>query len=116
MTNVLRQLLVVHQLLEENTAGIQRHKKEGEEERAKRKKMKEEQQEKKISPSLVVEVVNVLHVAEDDVLLAGDACRNLLHTVGHLPQVCLRNTVTVKNLIMKVHSDVRVCLLTSRHS
>lgn len=39
--------------------------------------------------SLVVEVIDVLHVAEDDVLLAGDAWRDLLHPVGHLPQVGL---------------------------
>lgn len=39
--------------------------------------------------SLVVEVVDVLHVAEDDVLLVSDAHRNLLHAVGHLPQVVL---------------------------
>lgn len=45
-----------------------------------------------------MEVVDVLHVAEDDVLLAGDARRNLLHTVGHLPQVRLRNTITVSDL------------------
>lgn len=50
-----------------------------------------EPREKKRSSSLVVEVVDVLHVAEDDVLLAGDACRNLLHAVGHLPQVRLGN-------------------------
>lgn len=39
--------------------------------------------------SLVVKVIDVLHVAEDDVLLVGDAWRNLLHSVGHLPQVGL---------------------------
>lgn len=39
--------------------------------------------------SLVVEVTDLLHVAEDDMLLVGDACRNLLHTAGHLPQVGL---------------------------
>lgn len=35
--------------------------------------------------SLVMKVINVLHVAKDDMLLVGDAWRNLLHTVGHLP-------------------------------
>lgn len=57
-----------------------------------RKEMKEEQQEKRRSSSLVVEVVDVLHVAKDDVLLAGDARGNLFHAVGHLPQVRLRNS------------------------
>lgn len=36
-------------------------------------------------PSLVMKVINVLHVAKDDMLLVGDAWRNLLHAVGHLP-------------------------------
>lgn len=36
-----------------------------------------------------MEVVDLLHVAEDDVLLVGDAWRNLLHAAGHLPQVGL---------------------------
>lgn len=39
--------------------------------------------------SLVMKVINVLHVAKDDMLLVGDAWRNLLHAVGHLPQVGL---------------------------
>lgn len=39
MTDIFRQLLVVHQLLQEDTAGTQRDKKEGEEE------MKDEQTE-----------------------------------------------------------------------
>lgn len=39
--------------------------------------------------SLVMKVIYVLHVAKDDMLLVGDAWRNLLHTVGHLPQVGL---------------------------
>lgn len=39
--------------------------------------------------SLVVEVVDLLHVAKDDVLLVGDARRKFLHAVGHLPQVVL---------------------------
>lgn len=42
--------------------------------------------------SLVVEVVDLLHVAEDDVLLVSDAWRNLLHAAGHLPQVGLKET------------------------
>lgn len=63
-----------------------------------------------------MEVIDVLHVAEDDVLLACDAWRNLLHTVGHLPQVGLRKTVTVTDLELEVCNDGRVCLLTSRHS
>ena len=39
--------------------------------------------------SLVVELVEVLHVAEDDVFLVDDPWRNLLHPTGHLPQVRL---------------------------
>lgn len=39
--------------------------------------------------SLVMKVIYVLHVAKDDMLLVGDAWRNLLHAVGHLPQVGL---------------------------
>lgn len=75
--------------------------------------------------SLVVEVVDVLHVAEDDVFLVGDACRNLLHAVGHLPQVVLtggrtgtrkqgeqENTVAVKTKFG--HAERLV--FTSRHS
>lgn len=71
----------------------------GRQKRKKRRNTRKEGDEgKTTSPSLVVEVVDVLHVAEDDVLLAGDARRNLLHTVGHLPQVRLRNTITVSDL------------------
>lgn len=44
--------------------------------------------------SLVVEVPDILHVAEDDVLLVGDARRNLLHTAAHLPQVVLTHRHT----------------------
>lgn len=47
--------------------------------------------------SLVMKVINVLHVAKDDMLLAGDAWRDLLHAVGHLPQVRLTHT--------QAHSD-----------
>lgn len=44
--------------------------------------------------SLVVEVADILHVSEDDVLLVGDARRNLLHPAGHLPQVRLTHRQT----------------------
>lgn len=39
--------------------------------------------------SLVMKVIYVLHVAKDDMLLVGNARRNLLHTIGHLQQVGL---------------------------
>lgn len=38
VTDVFRQLLVVHQLLQENTAGTQRDKKEGEQRKERKKK------------------------------------------------------------------------------
>ena len=37
----------------------------------------------------MVELVEVLHVAEDDVFFVDDPWRNLLHPTGHLPQVRL---------------------------
>lgn len=40
--------------------------------------------------SLVVELVEVLHVAKDDVLFVDYAWWDLLNTTGHLPQVRLR--------------------------
>lgn len=36
-----------------------------------------------------MELIEVLHVPEDDVLLVDNARRNLLHTASHLPQVRL---------------------------
>jgi hypothetical protein len=40
----------------------------------------------------VVELVEVQHVAKDDVLFVDDAWRDLLNTAGHLPQVGLETT------------------------
>lgn len=37
----------------------------------------------------MVELEEVLHVSEDDVLLVDDARRDLLHAAGHLPQIRL---------------------------
>lgn len=39
--------------------------------------------------SLVMELVDLLHVPEDDELLVHDAGRDLLHSARHLPQVGL---------------------------
>lgn len=39
---------------------------------------------------LMVEFIEVLHVAKDDVLLIDDSWRNLLNSTGHLPQVGLQ--------------------------
>lgn len=38
----------------------------------------------------MVELVEVLHVAEYDVLLVNDPCWNLLHPAGHLPKIRLQ--------------------------
>lgn len=38
----------------------------------------------------MVEFIEVLHVAKDDVLLIDDSWRNLLNSTGHLPQVGLQ--------------------------
>lgn len=40
----------------------------------------------------MVELVEVQHVAKDDVLFIDDAWRDLLNTAGHLPQVGLETT------------------------
>ena len=37
----------------------------------------------------MVELKEVLHVPEDDVLLVDDPWRDLLHSTGHLPQIGL---------------------------
>lgn len=39
--------------------------------------------------SLVMELVDLLHVPEDDELLVHDAGRDLLYSAGHFPQVGL---------------------------
>ena len=38
----------------------------------------------------MVEFIEVLHVAKDDVLLIDDSWRNLLNSAGHLPQIGLQ--------------------------
>lgn len=38
----------------------------------------------------MVEFIEVLHVAKDDVLLIDDSWRNLLNSTGHLPLVGLQ--------------------------
>lgn len=38
---------------------------------------------------LVVELVEILHVAEDDVFFVDDSRRDFLHAAAHLPQVRL---------------------------
>lgn len=50
------------------------------------------------SPLLVVEVVDVLHVAKDNLLLVGDAWRNFFHPIGHLPQVRLTGRGTERGV------------------
>lgn len=37
-----------------------------------------------------MELIEVLHVAEDDVLFVDDPRGNLLHTAGHLPKIRLQ--------------------------
>lgn len=72
--------------------------------------------------SLVMKVIYVLNVAKDDMLLVGDAWRNLLHTVGHLPQVGLtdRKIQTYMKYIFFLFlfypEHIRRLALTSRHS
>lgn len=68
--------------------------------------------------SLVMKVIYVLHVAKDDMLLVGDARRNLLHTVGHLPQVGLtdRPMQTYMKHRFFYPEGIRRLVLTSRHS
>lgn len=70
-----------------------------------------------------MKVIDVLHVAEDDVLLVGDAWRNLLHPVGHLPQVGLTDGqihTDVKHVFFMsffiIQKQVRRLIPTSRHS
>ena len=58
----------------------------------------------------MVELVEVLHVAEDDVLLVDNPWWDLLYTTGHLPQVRLetrkkRTTVSIQR------SDIFVVLV-----
>lgn len=38
----------------------------------------------------MVELIEVLHVAEYDVLFVDDPWWNLLHTARHLPKICLQ--------------------------
>lgn len=52
-----------------------------------------------------MKVIYVPHVAEDDLLLVGDSRRNLLHAVGHLPQVGLTDRQ------MQTYMKNRVCLV-----
>lgn len=72
--------------------------------------------------SLVMKVIYVLHVAKDDMLLVGDAWRNLLHTVGHLPQVGLTDRqiqTYMKHISFYFFfyaAHIRRLILTSRHS
>lgn len=51
----------------------------------------------------MVELVEVLHVAEYDVLFTDDPWWNLLHTAGHLPKICLQKHTKRVLLSMFVH-------------
>lgn len=50
----------------------------------------------------MVELVDVLHVAKDDVLFVDDPWWNLLHTAGHLPEICLQQSTKMFLLAMLV--------------
>lgn len=63
---------------------------------------------------LVMKLVEVLHVAKDNVFLVDNTRRNLLHTAGHLPQVRLHKQTQrsgikqiPRNLTVKKSFDVR---------
>lgn len=66
--------------------------------------------------SLVMKVIYVLHVAEDDVLLVGDSWGNLLHAVGHLPQVGLTDRQIQTYMKLRVFYVSLFLVHTSRHS
>ena len=60
----------------------------------------------------MVELVEVLHVAEDDVLLVDDPWGDLLHAAGHLPQVRL-DTRTERTTVSIQGADIFAVLWTS---
>lgn len=100
MSHVFWKLLILLQLLQENAARVKRIDvvklfswssvtKKRFSSRCWRSHRAEQSGSVSLGYWLVVKLVEVLHVSKDDVLLVDDARRNLLHTAGHLPQVCL---------------------------
>lgn len=91
MTHIFGKLFVLLQLFQEDTV----------EERKRGANIRSMQNHKTFNcfsankNSLVMEFIQVLHIAEDDVLFVDDPWRDFLNTTGHFPEIRLRKNKNI---------------------